>query len=110
MSYFTTDIRTFGPTDDPTDPAPGFEVTSIEGLHFAARGFEPTDGRAPHGAAYVHEAKRIEVASHQADSITLRVIGEVGLTVSIFGVSLQDLADAVQAEVAWQAKQAAVTA
>lgn len=92
MKFFTTGTKVFGPTDE---GAPGFEVASIDGPNFAARAFEPED-RGPHGAVYIHDAERIEISTApKGDHVTLRVLGEFGATVSVFGITLADLAAAV---------------
>lgn len=105
---FTSDTKVFGPTEEETYPAPGFTVTSVEGLHFCARGITPDDDRAPHAVVYVHDAVGIEAVGHVdidgTPSINLQVKGTVRTSISIFGISLTDLRDAVEAAIAEEAR------
>jgi len=97
---FTTKVTDYPAKTD----CPAFRSTTVqhERGSFTASAMEPADeGRKPHVAAYVHGTTAVEVAGHGFDdgdtAVVVRLVGEVSTSITIHGISLDDLLVAVQA-------------
>ena len=96
---FTTQVKTF--EADPATDRPAFTSTTLDCTTVSVSGFEHDDENRSHVTGYVHAATSIRVERgldfDGAPSLRLTVTGDVNTYLTVFGVSLDDLAAAIEA-------------